>query len=210
MNQIEEGSEEHILNVIQGWKGPHNIPLVEVRMDDAGLASRLRKLFAVKKRGGHEFGKIYVANSVTLGTRVRVEILKAMAKCLASDKEAMFVSAFASRPLLHVKPKDLESRQMAFTFADAIARYGRQLRQTDLGEAYRRAGTSFRGQLQQNFVVLYDSRQVENPEGQGPSGSSVWVASGRPQAKRKMPNADAQRGTAGQRKRGKIAKAKMN
>jgi hypothetical protein len=47
LNQIEEGSENHILNVIQGWNGPHNIPLAEVRMDDGGLASRIRKQFAV-------------------------------------------------------------------------------------------------------------------------------------------------------------------
>ena len=128
---------------------------------------------------------------MTLGTRVRIEILKAMAKCFASDKEAMYVSAFSSRPLLHVKPKDLGTRQMAFTFADAISRYGKQLRQSDLREAYRRAGTSFRGQLQQNFVVLYDSRLGENQVGPRPTGSSVWVATGRPHAKRKMPNSEA-------------------
>jgi hypothetical protein len=48
---------------------------------------------------------------------VQIAILIAMAKCFASDKEAMFVLAFSSRPLLHVKPKDLGTRQMAVTFA---------------------------------------------------------------------------------------------
>jgi hypothetical protein len=45
----------------------------------------------------------------------------------------------------------------AFTFADAISKYGAELRVTDLGEAYRKAGIFFGDQMQQNFVVLCDS-----------------------------------------------------
>ncbi len=33
----------------------------------------------------------------------------------------------------------------------------KKMKQADLGEAYRRAGSTFRGQKQQNFVVLHDS-----------------------------------------------------
>ena len=89
LNQIETGASEHILNVVQGWNGRNSIPLAEVRMDTEVLATSLRKQFAVKKRGGHDLGKVYMANSTTLGTRVRVEILKAMAKCCANEKEVM-------------------------------------------------------------------------------------------------------------------------
>ena len=206
LNQIETGASEHILNIVQGWNGRNSIPLAEVRMDSEVLATSLRKKFAEKKRGGHDLGKVYMANSTTLGTRVRVEILKAMAKCCASDKEVMYVSAFSSRPLLHVKPKEAGSRQMAFTFADAVSRYGRGLRQSDLGEAYRRAGRSFNGQLQQNFVVLYDSQ----PEAQKASGPKVWVAAGRPQAKRKLPAANARLEGVGMEKKGRQEKAKLN
>ena len=151
-----------------------------------------------------------MSNSVTLGTRVRIEILKAMAKCLGSNSETMYVSAFSSRPLLHVRPKETGSRQLPFTYADAITRYGKQIRQSDLGEAYRRAGNSFKGQLQQNFVVLYDSQPGGIPVEQRTSGSSVWVASGRPQAKRKMPAEGEREGMANSGKRGKMAKAKLN
>ncbi len=45
---------------------------------------------------------------------------------------------------------------MALTFADAISRYGEGLRKDDLGEAYKRAGTAFKGQLLQTFVVLHE------------------------------------------------------
>ncbi len=127
-----------------------------------------------------------------------------MAKCFTNNKEVMHVSAFSSRPMLHVKPKEAGSRQMAFTFADAVSRYGKRLRQSDLGEAYRRAGNSFVGQLQQNFVVLYDSQA---PMEQRASGSKVWVASGRPQAKRRM---HTDKGNAGLEKRVRKEKAKLN
>jgi hypothetical protein len=96
-----------------------------------------------------------MANSVTLGTRVRIEILRAVAKSFASDGEVMYVTAFTSRPLLHVRPKDPSLRPMAYTFTDSMTRFGQQMRQ--IGEAYRRAGFAFKGQLQQNFVVLHDS-----------------------------------------------------
>jgi hypothetical protein len=69
-----------------------------------------------------------LANSVTLSTRVRINILKAMAKKLMNEK--------------------------AYTFIDAVIRFGGALTRTDLDEAYRRAGGAFRGQVEQHFVVL--------------------------------------------------------
>ena len=50
---------------------------------------------------------------------------------------------------------------MKLGFADAIKRYGRILREGDLANAYRKVGTSFDGQLQQNFVVLHDLNQAK-------------------------------------------------
>jgi hypothetical protein len=118
---------------------------------------------------------------VTLGTRVRIEILKAMAKCFGDERNVMYVSAFTSRPLLYLRPKEAGPRSMAFTFSDALIRYGRQLSQGDLGEAYKRAGNSFNGQLQQNFVFLFDF---------GTSGTQR-PAHGKPQVKRKMSSGPA-------------------
>ncbi len=69
-------------------------------------ALNLRKQFAVQKCAGKDFGKAYIANSVTLATRVRVDILKATAKHYATEGEEMYVSAFSSRPMLHVRPKE--------------------------------------------------------------------------------------------------------
>jgi hypothetical protein len=52
--------------------------------------------------------------------------------------------------------KSTDKNPMLFTFIDAVARYGREMVEGDLEEAYRRAGKAFQGQLQQNFGVLRD------------------------------------------------------
>jgi hypothetical protein len=41
-------------------------------------------------------------------------------------------------------------------FSDALVRYCSGLEERDLGDAYRKAGIAFKGQLQQNFVVLHE------------------------------------------------------
>jgi hypothetical protein len=88
-----------------------------------------------------------------LATRVRIEILKAMAKKFGSEKEELYVIGYASRPVLHIKSGG-NSRWLGFL--DALVRYGSGLEEPDLGDAYKKAGIAFRGQLQQNFVVLHD------------------------------------------------------
>ena len=143
--------------VSQGRSSNRDIPLAEVRMSSREIAVRLRKNFAQKKKTGHDFGRTYISNCVTLATRVRVEILKAMSKRFASDKEDLYVIGYASRPVLHIKPKDQTHRAMWLSFSDALLRYGSGLKETDLGDAYRKAGVAFRGQLEQNFVVLHDN-----------------------------------------------------
>ena len=56
---------------------------------------------------------------------------------------------------------------MWLSFSDALLRYGLGLRENDLGEAYKKAGIAFKGQIEQNFVVLHDN--IENStSGYGP------------------------------------------
>ena len=75
---------------------------------------------------------MFVANSVTLGTRVRVDILKAIAGQYSSDKESMSVSAFVSRPVIHVRSKEGGVKLGSYNFSDAIARYGANLMEKHL------------------------------------------------------------------------------
>ncbi len=52
-----------------------DIPLVEVKLDSRELVSKIRKQFAEKKKAGQDFGRVFIAKCVTLGTPVRVDIL---------------------------------------------------------------------------------------------------------------------------------------
>ena len=96
---------------------------------------------------------------------MRVELLKAMAKKFTTERENLYVIGYASRPVLHVKPKSQDQRSMWLAFSDALVRYGSGLLELDLGEAYRKAGIAFKGQLEQNFVVLHEKIVVpEKPK----------------------------------------------
>ena len=79
-----------------------------------------------------------------------------MAKKCCNDKEIASVQSYISKPSLLIKDREGKRRPMNLGFADAVKRYGRILREGDLASAYRKAGTSFEGQLQQNFVVMHD------------------------------------------------------
>ena len=156
LNSIEPHSGKHVVFANQGKNKTKDIPLFEVKMDSKELALKIRRQFAAKKKSGADLGRLYIANCVTIAMRVRVDIMKAMATKYSSDKEVLYVTPFTSRPMLHAKKKDENQRPMAYTFLDAIMKYGAGLRESDLGEAYKRAGTLFKGQLQQYFVVLHE------------------------------------------------------
>jgi hypothetical protein len=143
--------------VNQGKNNGREIPMVEVKLGSTECATNIRKAFADKRKegDGKSLGRLYVANSVTLSTRVRIDVLKAIARKISTGTDAAHVAAFSSRPILHVKSGSTGDQTMrAFTFIDAVIKYGSILKKNDLDEAYRRAGSAFRGQVEQHFVVL--------------------------------------------------------
>ncbi len=53
-----------------------------------------------------QFGRLYLASSITLATRVRVDILKAIVKqFLIKGKKEMYMVAYCSRPVMLTKSK---------------------------------------------------------------------------------------------------------
>jgi hypothetical protein len=155
-----------ILFVNQGKNNGKLIPLVEVKLNSTENASKIRKAFADKKKQGVDLGRIFVSNSVNLATRVRVDILKALARKVTGQQVVAYAIPFISRPTLQVKATgggQSNPEIRSYNFTDAIAKYGHLVKQFDLGEAYRRAGSFFKGQLEQNFVVLKD-RDVQQQQ----------------------------------------------
>ncbi len=94
---------------------------------------------------------------------------------------------------------DISGNQMvsALTFADWVTKFGERVNDDFLGETYRRAGNSFKGQLEQHFVVLKEDgaqcryqqgdeqqsqqrkRLLEETEANARSGVPMGTAGGR-------------------------------
>jgi hypothetical protein len=159
----------------QGKSNGKDMPMVEVRLNSVEAAVGVRKAFAEKRKegDGKSLGRLYMSNSVTLSTRVRVDIMKAISKKIATPNESAYVAAYSFRPILHVRStgKSGEVTNRAYTFIDSIIKYGKILLRCDLDEAYRQAGTAFRGQLEQHYVVLHESGPVGG-NGGGPTGNA--------------------------------------
>jgi hypothetical protein len=175
LKKIKPDFDGKIGYINQGKNNGKDIPMVEAKLASATAAIAIRKAFADKRKenDGKKFGRLYVANSVSLSTRVRVDIMKAMAKKISDKTMTAHVAAYSSRPILHVRQVGKpESANRAYTFIDAVLNYGGSVNQSDLDEAYRRAGSAFRGQLEQHFVVLRENRPTPEAGSSGTSGTS--------------------------------------
>ncbi len=108
-----------------------------------------------------EFSNLFFSNSVTQSTRVRIDILKALAKKLTTASEVAYVQGFQARPALQYRVKDGERSQAegvgrSYNFVDSVLKFGSLLTSKDLATAYTRAGDTFKGAMSQYFVVLQD------------------------------------------------------
>ena len=64
------------------------------------------------------------------------------------------------------------------SYADAVARFGAGLSRGELQGVYGRAGESFAGHLQLNYVVLHNKVEGKGNSGTGPSGGVASPAVG--------------------------------
>jgi hypothetical protein len=68
----------------------------------------------------------------------------------------------------------------SFSYIDSVTRFGHLVNVEDLETAYGRAGRSFNGQLQQNFVVLNERDQIQlqsvSKTTRAPPTASSWGA----------------------------------
>ena len=153
---------------------------MEAKLDSRETAMALRRAFVMKKKNGFDFGKLHLANSVTLSTRIRCDILRAIANQYSVEGTTdMYISAYSSRPVLHVKETGQQGQfsSFALTFKDSVARYGAGLEERFLNDVYRKVGVSFHGQLEQHFIVLKDEdvgriqNQAQNTSGQRGRGT---------------------------------------
>jgi len=98
---------------------------------------------------------VFVSNSVTLATRVRIEVMLILSRYLNQKGFACHVQSFISRPVLHVKTQASPVSKV-YTYVDCVREFLPMFENLDLTSAYRRAGQYFDGTLSRFFIVLSD------------------------------------------------------
>jgi hypothetical protein len=119
-----------------------------------------------------ELKNVYLSNVTTLTTKVRVDLLRALADRIRGDQEHknrhVFVSAFVSTPQLHINPSSTKGsantgfRGSTFSFSEAVEHFGSRLTIEDKFWAYRRVNRGFRGQLEALFVCLSEREREQS------------------------------------------------
>ena len=150
---------------------PSNRRVIEAKFENQETAAKVRKAYGDKMKSCRET-KLYpdtlrgmnIAMSVTRSTRVRIEILHALAKVVKSNSQKnvdAYVLQHLTRPLLKVTitiPKKEVTTSRTYGFAEAVefvsCRY--KIQDRDLIDAYKAAGNM--KNLEQLFMVL------RNPE----------------------------------------------
>jgi len=156
-----------IFYLSQGKRMDVFLPMVEIKLDKPENALAIRKAFAIKRKEKSlptNLDTIFITNCVNLATRVRIDILKAIARRITNKDDQAYVSGFISRPMMHIKKAGAPTTSrplQSFTFTDAVSRFSNLLKKEELMTAYERAGIAFSGQLSQTFVVLKDEDQAD-------------------------------------------------
>ena len=142
--------------------------VLNVQCRDVTIATRVKSTFAALVKSANKpayIGDVSISFAHTLGTRVRISLMRAMSK-RQKEKDpnaTCSVSAFTARPLLRVGGKDQGTRFLSFV--DAIAGFRHLLTQEDLDRALSLC-TGQKGKLKSKFLVLSDDRTL--PPYQGP------------------------------------------
>ena len=95
----------------------------------------------------------------------------AISRQFGTDENKMFVKQFVARPVMVIKrsggagSRDRGgngSGEYALTFADAVARFGSDLDEANLAQAYWKTGRAFHDQLEQTFVILNEKGRTQS------------------------------------------------
>jgi hypothetical protein len=122
--------------------------------------------------------QIFIEPSFNCSTRVRIEILQAIRKCLLSKSLVSFVRKFDRSPSLVVVHDQREKR---YNFVEACVAFRSMLTSESLRFAYAIAGRDFVERMASLFIVLVDGGQplptfVPPPVPVGPPQPSTSAA----------------------------------
>ena len=119
---------------------------------------------------GSQLDKVYFSHPHNPSTRIRVQILWAIAKALRKSKTEAWVSQGSTRPSLMIKT---EKAPRILSYIQAIKEYGFLVEESELTHAKEVANRFFKGELEAIFVILSDS---PNTQGEGEPTSATGQA----------------------------------
>jgi hypothetical protein len=159
-------------------RGP---PYFEVKFDSAASSLKFRiSSSKLAKDGTGSFSGLFISNTVNMTTRIRIDIMKLIAKKLSTPTEVGYVQGFSSRPMLHYRVKEsiLEPGAPSaapapaaagtgrrYSFVESVERWGHLLSPFSVEPIRRKASQAFHGCLEQYFVVLADASPTTPDDG---------------------------------------------
>jgi len=172
-----------VVDIIVSIRRDQVQPSVEAVLDSVSGAFAFRKAAStLAKALNPDFAQLFFSNSISQATRVRIEIMKAIAKKLTTKTENAYVQGFMSRPMLRYLSRDPAVSLCAgtgrnYSFVDSVSRFGDLVLVHDLTAAYKRAGSTFQGAMEQYFVVLAEAGDA--PVASGSNRSPIGSRGGR-------------------------------
>jgi len=155
-----------VIDVLVNMRPGRGPPYFEVKFDSVASSTMFR--MAAAKLAKDEVGSfqgVFVSNTVNQSTRIRIDIMKLIAKHLTTATELSYVQGFSSRPTLHYHVKECNpsgppstaiGTGRSYTFTESVERWGHLLTPQSLAAVRRKASQAFHGCLEQYFVVLSD------------------------------------------------------
>ena len=156
-----------LIQVVHNSTGPSPSAEVtySVQMSRLEDAKAVKSKFGSYFRGGRdgrpqELSRISIQNLVTRETRVRISIMKLLAKryVAANPEGKAHVIGYLPRPLLKIIPPPTakNKRIMSYNFIEAVQKLPVNFTREEIGDITNRAGQRFPGKLRSLFIVLSD------------------------------------------------------
>ena len=137
-------------------KSENELPPIKIqfkRRDDC-IDFRYKAIEQSKKYNARYTGT-YVVHPQNPGTRVRVQIMWAMAKKIKNEKDKVesWVNQSNPKPTLVVKKK---GQQKVYSFVQAVTMFGALLTEDDLAQPNQLANRFFKSEVSKLFIILTD------------------------------------------------------
>jgi len=155
-----------VLDVLVNMRSGRGPPFFEVKLDSVASSLRFRTAAAkLAKDNVGSFQGVFISNTVNMSTRIRIDIMKLIAKRLTTDSEVCYVQGFSSRPTLHYRMKDVGGASIqppangtgrSYNFTESVERWGDLWTPYSLEPIRSKASQAFKDCLEQYFVVLSD------------------------------------------------------